>query len=215
MIISTRYGDITVICEDHKKHSIWRGYKKTRTFHRMRCHCGKEFVGYINAFEVGKRNSCGCSLKKRALFFKNPNYRHGGCGTRLYGIYKGIVNRCKNVSYKNYAGRGIKCEWENYTDFLNDMGDSYEDGKCIDRIDVNGNYKKDNCRWVTNQENCNNTRRNVFIEVNGEKKTMSDWCRFFGISYTMVRRRIQLGWDKKDALLTRKLRNPKRHGEIR
>ena len=93
-----------------------------------------------------------------------------------------------------YGGRGIKVceEWsKNSKNFYNwAMANGYKDDLTIDRIDVNGNYEPSNCRWATYKEQANNTRRNHFVEVNGEKRTIAQWADFYGISYYECMKRL-------------------------
>ena len=119
-----------------------------------------------------KQKSCGCIHQKGE---NNSNYEHGGCGTRLYNIWKDIKRRCSNPKrkyYKHYGGRGITIcpEW---TDKLNGftnfrdwaLNNDYQEGLEIDREDTNGNYEPSNCRWVTTEENLRNTTRNVIKSI--------------------------------------------------
>lgn len=138
--------------------------------------------------------------------------KHGMSTTRFNSIYRKIKQRCITGScpeYKYYGGRGIGVEWKTFADFKGDMYGSYsehvkkygEDQTQIDRIDNNKNYCKKNCRWATRKEQMNNTRYNVVINLNGEKKNLSEWSEKTGIKYTTIRQRIFVyGWDIKRAL---------------
>jgi len=95
----------------------------------------------------------------------NPNYKHGGTKTKLFGLWKDIKKRCYNKSrkqYKDYGGRGIIIcpEWANdYTKFRDwSLNNGYQEGLEIDRINNDGNYSPENCRFVTKQENIRNSR---------------------------------------------------------
>ena len=132
-------------------------------------------------------------------------YKHGLTNHPLYKRYYHILSRCNNKNNKDhhhYGGRGIKCEWETFIDFYNDMSDGFSDGLEIDRIDNNGNYSKDNCRWATVIQQANNTSTNVFIEYNGEKLTIAQWSRRLGIRDTTFRLRIARGWSIDRAITT-------------
>lgn len=139
----------------------------------------------------------------------NPNYKDGRKGTRLYRIYNNMKTRCYNPNfpgYKNYGGRGITvCK-----PWLNDFSafeawaiiHGYRDDLTLDRIDVNGNYEPNNCRWVNTYVQSNNTRRNNYITVFGETHTLKEWSDSFGISEKTVRDRLRRGWDIERALTT-------------
>ena len=118
-----------------------------------KCHCGNEFVTHVSTVKRGLSKSCGCS-----------KITHGLKKHRLYNIWRQMKHRCnnpKNKDYHNYGGRGIKvCEdWLNIENFINDMYPSFEEGLSIDRIDSNGNYCKENCRWATNGVQSRNVRK--------------------------------------------------------
>jgi len=96
----------------------------------------------------------------------NKRTRHGFYNSYGYYIHRGILRRCYNKdekSYKNYGGRGIRvCErWHDVHKFIEDMG-VRPDGTSLDRIDNNGNYEPSNCRWATQEEQCQNARKNIF-----------------------------------------------------
>lgn len=88
-------------------------------------------------------------------------------GTPIHNSYSGAKQRCnykEDKHYNNYGGRGIKFEWDSFYSFYIDMASTYFDGATIDRIDYNGNYNKDNCRWVTVEQQARNTRKNIHTE---------------------------------------------------
>lgn len=95
-------------------------------------------------------------------------------------------------------------EWLNdfvsFYEWSNSHG--YAENLTIDRIDTNGDYCPENCRYVDKIVQANNTRRNTYVTINGETKSVPDWSRIFGINYRSVHTRIQKGWDAKLALTT-------------
>lgn len=120
-----------------------------------------------------------------------------------------MKTRCYNTNsptYKNYGGRGIKVcdEWvNNFEAFYKwSMENGYKDGLQIDRIDNDGDYGPSNCRWVTSKENYNNRRTSRFVTINGETKTIAQWCEIYNIKDNVVRARISRGWDEVKAITT-------------
>lgn len=103
----------------------------------------------------------------------------------------------QTARYDDYAGRGISvCErWEDFRNFLADMGRAPSDEHSIDRIDVNGNYEPGNCRWATRAEQMANRRNNVFVVVDGERLTVAQAAQRLGIKYGTVFRRVREGRD--------------------
>lgn len=131
----------------------------------------------------------------------NPNYKHGLKNTRLFSIWSNMKTRCYNSNathFKYYGNKGIKIceEWrDNFKNFYHwSMENGYSDDLTLDRIDVNGNYEPGNCRWATAKEQANNTTRNVIISINGESKTLMEWCEYYEINYKTVRDRLKRGW---------------------
>ena len=144
--------------------------------------------------------------------------------TRLNRIYASIKQRCYNQecpSYKDYGGRGITvCEEWRIPDKTRIIGtkvhkvtkgfvafkewavnNGYADNLTIDRIDVNGDYSPENCRWVSAKEQQNNTRKNLLVTYRGETKTLSQWCDELGLNYFRTRNRIFLQkWSVERAL---------------
>ena len=107
---------------------------------------------------------------------------------RLYGIWKTMIHRCedkKREKYPAYGGRGIKVcdEWHDVTNFVFwAMFNGYKDGLQIDRIDNNGNYCPENCRWVTAKQNTRNRRNTVYLTINSETKSVAEWCETIKVS---------------------------------
>lgn len=103
-----------------------------------------------------------------------------------------------NPDYPNYGGRGITIsnEWDTSNKFvLWAYANGYDDNLTIDRIDVNGNYEPNNCRWITIQEQQRNRRSNKFITWQGETKTCSEWDEYFGYNPGTIAQRLRRGWD--------------------
>ena len=177
---------------------------------RCQCDCGNEIVTETNRLTTGKTRSCGC-LKN-----EGNNRKHGKCYTRLYRIYEKMKERCyceSNPRYSDYGGRGIRVcdEWigENgFENFYNwAMANGYSDSLTIDRIENDGNYEPGNCRWADTRTQGRNTRRNVYLTVDGIKKTVAEWSEETGIPYYTILQRVQrLGWSHKEAI-TREVGN--------
>ena len=114
--------------------------------------------------------------------------------------------RCErkdHPNYKNYGGRGIHVcdEWETYINFKEwSLSHGYEDGLSIDRIDNNGSYCPENCRFVTVKQQANNRRTNRFLEMDGILHTISEWSDITGVRYSLIYNRVQRGWSLKDAI---------------
>ena len=117
----------------------------------------------------------------------NPLYKHGHSNTRLHKIWQNMRNRCHNSNtpdYKYYGGRGIKIcdDWNDFTVFeLWAINNGYSEVLTLDRIDVNGNYCLDNCRWITRKEQSNNKRNLRMIEYKGETRTLTQWSEMLNI----------------------------------
>lgn len=131
---------------------------------------------------------------KKGNYHHNGNPKHGlfRGNERLFNVWQTMKSRCENPNrsnYDRYGGRGIEVcdEWhsaENFVKWAIESG--YQRGLQLDRIDNNGNYCPDNCRWVTPKQNSRNTRRNQFLTIHGETKCVSEWCETAPISpYTV------------------------------
>lgn len=102
-----------------------------------------------------------------------------------------------NSHYADYGARGVSvCErWiASFADFMSDMGDRPSPKHSIDRIDNNGDYEPDNCRWATKKEQSRNTRANLMIRLGNATKPLIEWCEIFDLSYETIRQRLENGW---------------------
>ena len=135
--------------------------------------------------------------------------KHGMSGTKIYYIWIEMRQRCNNHDnkrYKLYGKRGISVckEWDNsfskFYEWAKENG--YGEGLSIDRIDNNGDYKPNNCRWVTQKEQNNNTRRCNFITYKGKAKSLKQWSEYLGLNYNTLRSRLRIGWSPKKAFET-------------
>jgi hypothetical protein len=128
---------------------------------------------------------------------------------RLYGIWEHMKHRCFSPKYKrfkDYGGRGISvCDsWaSNYKNFYDwSIANGYKENLSIERIDNNGNYCPENCKWATTKEQGNNRRTNVNITFNGVTKTQTEWSNDLGGEKHVVRVRLKRGWTIERALTT-------------
>lgn len=135
------------------------------------------------------------------------NAKHGQRNTRLYKIWCGMKYRCYNSNsdeYETYGGRGIRIckEWNlNFRKFYDwAMNNGYEDNLTIDRINVNGNYTPENCRWTTMKVQENNKRNNRIIEYKNKMQTISQWADDIGTRKEVIYYRLNHGWSVERAL---------------
>ena len=197
-ITGNRYGRLVAVEIASRGHGavMWRCI----------CDCGNEKIVPAENLRNGHTRSCGCLLKesrrKNALSNALIN-RDLPTDPETYRLIKTAFNsmhgRCSTSYHKpeNYHDRGIAVcdEWTTFEPFLEwALENGFEQGLTLDRIDVNGGYNPDNCRWTTQKVQSNNKRTNVYITIDGETKTMRQWADHFGVSYPMVKARKRYGW---------------------
>ena len=191
-----RHGRLTVIQEAKPR---IRPCGRKRRMVTCTCDCGTTRVVRLSHLRSGSSTSCGCTRDETFTGFK-----HGYCSTPTYSSWHEMLRRCRepqNKNYVNYGGRGIAvcARWVKFENFLEDMGER-PDGRTLDRLDNNGNYEPDNCRWATWPEQQRNKRTSVLLTYQGVTQCLSDWADSIGMSVDALRRRIHRGWSVADAL---------------
>lgn len=165
------------------------------------CDCGAEVTRYLGALTRGEATHCGC---KRG----ETSRTHGMTSTRLYLAWQNMKARCNNSRTKHYAsygGRGIRvCDrWAySFENFLADMGESPTPMHTLDRIDNNGNYCPENCRWATRSEQQANRRPVRLLTFNGRTQCAAAWARELGAPKGLIYKRLRLGWSVERAVTT-------------
>ena len=206
-LINKKFGRLTVISLHEVKQLYTRDGTKNgkRYYYLCKCECGNGIIVEKHNLISGNSKSCGCYNHDRIM---ERCYKHNGFKERLYGVYRGMLQRCNcktHKHYANYGGRGIKVcdEWKDYNSFREwSINNGYKTELSIDRIDNNKGYSPDNCRWVTRVEQARNTRRSRIIEFNGERLTMIEWSNKIGISEGTLFARLKSGWSINKALST-------------
>lgn len=161
------------------------------------CECGTEKIIRSNNLISGDTKSCGCwnrelvSNQKTGLNISN---------NKLYRVWGDMKSRCNNSNdtcFKNYGGRGIKVcnEWEESSESFGEwaLSNGYRKGLTIDRVDNEGGYSPDNCKWSTGDEQRRNMRSNVVITINGITKIIEDWAKEWNLNSGTVRARYRKG----------------------
>lgn len=160
-------------------------------------HASQPNKGGISSHRPGC--TCGWHLHQGKL-------KHGDSRkTPEYFAWQNMRARCNNPnhpSYLPYGGRGITiCErWADYANFLADMGRRPGPGYSLERIDNNGPYSPENCRWATDPEQRRNTRKTRFLTFDGRTQCLTDWAAEIGISLDGLRARLQSGMSAEEAL---------------
>lgn len=198
-MINTRFGRLVIVAT--APNSKWRARR-----YECLCDCGNRKTVGLSELKSGHTKSCGCIANE--LMSKNMS-THGHSKTPTYRTWIGMKSRCQNTNYgrfNDYGGRGITvCErWQSFELFLADMGERPQ-GMELDRIDNDGNYTKENCRWVSSKENGRNTRKNVFLTHDGKTCTIAEWAEILGIGSATIHFRHSKGWTA-ERILTQPLK---------
>lgn len=196
-LIGQKYGRWTVVSLHHRDSRYMAHYDCI-------CDCGKTGIVQLGSLRSGGSRSCGCLKDENAgTYF----ITHGMTRTRTYKSWAEMKARCYNprcIRYPRYGGRGIVvCErWlHSFENFLADMGERPK-GMTIDRIDNNGNYEPNNCRWATYKQQANNSSNARPLTFNGETLCLSDWAKAKGFKAATIRGRLRKGWTVEQALET-------------
>jgi hypothetical protein len=194
-LVGQKFGRLTVVA---------RAPAKNSGMQLCRCECGKITKVTTGSIRSGGVVSCGCRRREHWNSFSRV---HGQTRSRTWWSWQSMISRCtirRAVGWKSYGGRGIRvCKrWRGkrgFEKFLADMGERPV-GRTLDRKKVNGNYTPNNCRWATNLQQANNTRKTRYISMSGEKLSVSEWSVRTGISRYTIIARIETGWNAQRAL---------------
>jgi hypothetical protein len=185
------FGKLTVLRQD--------GMSGTNKAWLCRCECGTETRVAGNNLRAGNTVSCGCYRAQKET-------THGMSKTRVYSIWRNMINRCtleSSTHYANYGGRGIVVvqRWlESFEAFYADMGEPPSELHTIERHSSNGHYSPENCKWAIQEEQQNNRTNNRLIECNGRRQTLSQWSKERNLHRNTISTRLSLGWSVAQAL---------------
>lgn len=190
-ITGQKFGRLTAIGIDDTK-------KTKKTYWICVCECGTIKSVRSDSLKDGSVVSCGCKKREQEKINLTTHYDHMQSGTRIYYIWQGMKARCENIHnprYHNYGGRGIVVcdEWKNnFNSFFKWATENgYSKELTIDRIDVNGNYEPNNCRWADIKVQCNNRTSNIKITIGNATKSLKEWCEIFEVDYAKIHARYQ------------------------
>lgn len=180
-----KFGRLTVTQFAYKRNKIY--------YYNCVCECGKECIksrSYLIYKSSSIHKSCGCWRKEQqAKTTRETHNLHTLKHRPEYITWKAMKARCYNKGNKqfnDYGGRGIKvcAHWLNsFENFLADMGEKPSPAHSLDRINTNGDYCPENCRWATREEQANNKRSSIMIEYNGKIQTFAQWCKELNLPY--------------------------------
>lgn len=167
-----------------------------------KCDCGKEKWMRPDFVSSGHSKTCGCGRRFSGAI------THGESKTRLYMIWRRMVERCNpNIHYAKfsyrYAGRGIRVcdEWQDYVTFAAwAKANGYDDTKSIERIDNDGNYCPENCKWIERGKQARNRGTTFWVEYQGRRMSLAEACEIAGMPYKQVFARLKWNWPLEKAL---------------
>lgn len=196
IVIGATYYEWTILEISHKDP------KSGNIFWKCQCSCGN--IRSVAGHRILRGESKRCN--NGSFHGKGINKTHGMKGTKIYSVWSNMKIRCLNPKAQNfylYGGRGITvCDrWlSGFENFYEDMKDGYAEGLHLDRIDVNGNYCKENCRWIAPTQNARNKRNTAYLTYKGVTKRAQDWAKEIGANPLTVVRRVHLGYSPEECL---------------
>lgn len=167
-----------------------------------RCDCGNERLVIAQNLIRGNSKSCGCLCRENT---SKANSTHRLTKHPVYKSWASMKKRCHGNdphAYKYYGSRGIKmCErWERFENFWDDMSPTWKQGLKIERINNDGDYCPENCKWATHSEQLRNTRLTRWLEFKGLRKSLAEWSEITAIPYKTIHSRLVYGWNVERAL---------------
>jgi hypothetical protein len=182
---------------------------ESKSYQVCECTCGTVKVVGSGCLKSGNTQSCGCFDRQRT---SERSTKHRLSRIPEYGVWSAMKDRCGNIEckdYQYYGGRGIRVcvRWlERDTGFMNfysDMGPRPSDKHSIDRINNDGNYCPENCRWVTRSVQNRNQRSNLRITYNGKTQGVTEWADDLGLKRNTIVSRLKAGWTVEKTLTTK------------
>jgi len=165
------------------------------------CDCGTVLLKSVDTNRLihGKTKSCGCLMIERV---KQANTTHGMTLTPTYIVWRVMWARTANKKHKSYQRykKFVPVDrWKSFENFLADMGER-PSGMTLDRIDNSRGYSPDNCRWADAYTQQANTKKNIYVLLDGEKLCLKEACRRTGMPYGRAKNRVRSGWSPLDAV---------------
>lgn len=200
-----KFGRWTITDEAEPKYI--KGNRRIRYWNCV-CECGTKRAVLERSLKNGTSKSCGCYHSEIMHDVGKVNATHNMSDSRLYRIYKHMHNRCYNendIRFDRYGGRGISVvdKWHTFEAFMEwALSNGYNDSLSIDRIDPDGNYSPENCRWANKETQANNKSNNRCYTYNGETHTIAEWAKIINMPYKKLWKRFCSGWSPERALTT-------------
>jgi len=181
---------------------VGRKGKGLKRYFKMKCDCGSVLEVSMHSLRDGSSKSCGCLQRDTATKLVDGKR---SSDHPLYKTWIGMRERCfseKCKDYPHYGGRGISIcsRWtKSFQHFAEDMG-SRPDGYSLDRIDNDGDYSPENCRWASRVSQQRNRWDNRYLTAFGKTLLLIEWAEKYGISDGTIYSRLSLGWSAEDAV---------------
>lgn len=167
-----------------------------------RCRCGNELPVLTDSLVSNRTRSCGCRRREAC---KLTHTKHGRYNTAEYRVWCEMKRRCEDETrkcYKDYGARGIKvcARWHTFDNFYADMGPRPTPKHTVERKDNNVGYEPCNCVWATMTSQARNTRRTVFVTVNGSRVSLAEAVEGSGVKYATALYRFHKGYSVEQIL---------------
>ena len=196
-----KFGRLTVISFSHMDISISKWLCK--------CECGTERILIGSSLKNGTTKSCGCLRKERIT---SSLTIHDKSRTSIHNLWVAMRQKCDNKNNKYYVdngGRGIKvCDrWHIFENFYEDMGDKPTDIHMLSRLDNNGDFSSDNCKWISLEEHVKNRKNRRELNFDSKIHSIAEWSIISGTRPTTIQARLKRGWSHEEAVFGKNINN--------